>query len=192
MLLSTNPDLYKKKITLWGNYNDFPKALKEKLKEFQNIFKKLLEIKPDNKIGKNKDDNKYELYSSYVGSSWVRWWYDENREKTQQYLETDFTNYMKFLDELVYNLENDTLNLYTIFRNEVIDYNRKLIESLYILKETYQKGRGDTKKIIAKIDSIILTLIDFKDKSNKIISNNKNKASNYTSFDDSVLTTVNL
>lgn len=192
MLLSTNPDLYKKKITLWGNYNDFPKALKEKLKEFQNIFKKLLEIKPDNKIGKNKDDNKYELYSSYVGSSWVRWWYDENREKTQQYLETDFTNYMKFLDELVYNLENDTLNLYTIFRNEVIDYNRKLIESLYILKETYQKGRGDTKKIIAKIDSIILTLIDFKDKSNKIISNNKNKASNYTSFDDSVLTTVSL
>jgi len=192
MLLSTNPDLYKKKITLWGNYNDFPKALKEKLKEFQNIFKKLLEIKPDNKIGKNKDDNKYELYSSYVGSSWVRWWYDENREKTQQYLETDFTNYMKFLDELVYNLENDTLNLYTIFRNEVIDYNRKLIESLYILKETYQKGRGDTKKIIAKIDSIILTLIDFKDKSNKIISNNKNKASNYTSFDDSVLTTVTL
>ena len=192
MLLSTNPDLYKKKITLWGNYNDFPKALKEKLKEFQNIFKKLLEIQPDNKIGKNKDDNKYELYSSYVGSSWVRWWYDENREKTQQYLETDFTNYMKFLDELVYNLENDTLNLYTIFRNEVIDYNRKLIESLYILKETYQKGRGDTKKIIAKIDSIILTLIDFKDKSNKIISNNKNKASNYTSFDDSVLTTVSL
>ena len=66
------------------------------------------------------------------------------------------------------------------------------IESLYILKETYQKGRGDTKKIIAKIDSIILTLIDFKDKSNKIISNNKNKASNYTSFDDSVLTTVTL
>ena len=122
----------------------------------------------------------------------MRWWYDENREKTQQYLETDFTNYMKFLDELVYNLENDTLNLYTIFRNEVIDYNRKLIESLYILKETYQKGRGDTKKIIAKIDSIILTLIDFKDKSNKIISNNKNKASNYTSFDDSVLTTVSL
>ena len=121
MLLSTNPDLYKKNITLWGNYNDFPKALKEKLKEFQNIFKKLLEIKPDNKIGKNKDDNKYELYSSYVGSSWVRWWYDENREKTQQYLETDFTNYMKFLDELVYNLENDTLNLYTIFRNDVID-----------------------------------------------------------------------
>ena len=70
MLLSTNPDLYKKNIALWGNYNDFPKALKEKLKEFQNIFKNLLEIKPDNKLGKN-NNNKYELYSSYVGSSWV-------------------------------------------------------------------------------------------------------------------------
>ena len=34
----------------------------------------------------------------------------------------------------------------------------------------------EIQKIIAKIDSIILTLIDFKDKSNKIISNNKNKA----------------
>tara|TARA_B110000008_G_C16807155_1_gene499175 strand:+ start:317 stop:892 length:576 start_codon:yes stop_codon:yes gene_type:complete len=191
MLLSTNPDLYKKNIALWGNYNDFPKALKEKLKEFQNIFKNLLEIKPDNKLGKN-NNNKYELYSSYVGSSWVRWWYDENREKTQQYLETDFTNYMKFLDELVYNLENDTLNLYTVFRNDVVSYNRQLIESLYILKETYQNGRGDTKQIIAKVDSIILTLIDFKDKSNKIISKNKNKASNYTSFDDSVLTAVTL
>ena len=94
---------------------------------------------------------------------------------------------MKFLDELVYNLEKDSLNLYTVFRNNVISYNRKLIESLYILKETYQNGRGDTKKIIAKIDSIILTLIDFKDKSNKIIAKNKNNASSYTSFDDSVL-----
>jgi hypothetical protein len=187
MLLSTNPDLYKKSIALWGNYNDFPKTLKDKLKEFQNIFKKLLEIKTDQKIGKNNDDANYELYSSFYGSSWIRWWYDENRDKTQQYLDKDFSNYMKFLDELVYNLEKDSLNLYTVFRNNVISYNRKLIESLYILKETYQNGRGDTKKIIAKIDSIILTLIDFKDKSNKIIAKNKNNASSYTSFDDSVL-----
>tara|TARA_B100001029_G_scaffold176401_1_gene179277 strand:+ start:2484 stop:3059 length:576 start_codon:yes stop_codon:yes gene_type:complete len=187
MLLSTNPDLYKKNIALWGNYNDFPKTLKEKLREFQNIFKKLLEIQRDQKIGKNKDDDNYELYSSFYGSSWVRWWYDENREKTQQYLDKDFSNYMKFLNELIYNLEKDSLNLYTVFRNDVIAYNRKLIESLYVLKETYQNGRGDTKKIIAKIDSIILTLIDFKDNSNKIIAKNKSNASSYTSFDDSVL-----
>jgi len=187
MLLSTKNDLMgKKNIVLWGNYNDFPKALKEKLKNFQNIFKNLLEIKPDNKIGKN-NDNKYELYTSFYGSSWVRWWYDENRDKTQQYLDTDFSNYMKFLDEIIYNLEKDTLNLYTMFRNDVISYNRKLIESLYILKETYQNGRGDKNSIIAKIDSIILTLIDFKEKSSKIISKNKNNASSYTNFDDSVL-----
>lgn len=187
MLLSTKNDLMgKKNIVLWGNYNDFPKALKEKLQNFQNIFKNLLEIKPDNKIGKN-NDNKYELYTSFYGSSWVRWWYDENRDKTQQYLDTDFSNYMKFLDEIIYNLEKDTLNLYTLFRNDVISYNRKLIESLYILKETYQNGRGDTNSIIAKIDSIILTLIDFKEKSSKIISKNKNNASSYTNFDDSVL-----
>ena len=35
-------------------------------------------------------------------------------------------------------------------------------------------------------------IIVYSIESNKIISNNKNKASNYTSFDDSVLTTVSL
>ena len=38
MLLSTNPDFIKK-ITLWGNYNDFPKALKKNLRNFKIYLK---------------------------------------------------------------------------------------------------------------------------------------------------------
>ena len=54
MLLSTKNDLMgKKNIVLWGNYNDFPKALKETLKKFKDIFKNLLDIKENDKIGKS-------------------------------------------------------------------------------------------------------------------------------------------
>ena len=40
-----------------------------------------------------------------------------------------------------------------------------ILEGLYSLKKTYP----DTKEIIAKVDSIILTLIDFKDKTEDYI-----------------------
>ena len=38
------------------------------------------------------------------------------------------------------------------------------MKGLYVLKKTYENSGGENKEIIAKIDSIILTLIDFKDK----------------------------
>ena len=58
------------------------------------------------------------------------------------------------------------------------EYNSDLIKGLYVLKETYNKQTwttSDKKKIIAKIDSIILTLIDFKDKISTITSKNDKK-----------------
>ena len=56
-----------------------------------------------------------------------------------------------------------------------------MIKALYVLKETYKCGGGDTKDIIAKIDSIILTLIDFKEKVEKFKETNKKR---YVSFEN--------
>jgi hypothetical protein len=60
----------------------------------------------------------------------------------------------------------------------VKEYNSDLIKGLYVLKETYNNQKfttSDKTNVVAKIDSIILTLIDFKDRITTVTKNNVKK-----------------
>ena len=76
---------------------------KNKLK--LEIFK---DLKENEKLGKqinSKGEAEYYKVQEYPGLWLSRWWNDEGRLKTIEYLDTDFSDFMKFLDELLKNLD---------------------------------------------------------------------------------------
>ena len=141
---------------------------KNKLK--LEIFK---DLKENEKLGKQinrKGEAKYYKVQEYAGLWLSRWWYNEGRMKTIDYLDTDFSDFCKFLDELLRNLEVDPFCKYAKMATDVRKFIDSILPGLYSLKKTYP----DTKKMVAKVDSIILTLIDFKDKTEDYVRQ-KNK-----------------
>lgn len=147
--------------------------LKENFEKNKNNLKIFQDLNEGEKLGKmiNKEgDCVYYKVGYYFGIQFVRWWNNEGRLKTIEYLEEDFSLLMKFLDELLNNLEVDPFCQYASMAKEVRDFIDSILPGLYSLKKTYP----DTIKMIAKVDSIILTLIDFKDKTEDYIRQ-KNK-----------------
>ena len=137
----------------------------EKNKINLEIFKDLQE---GEKLGKQiNSEGKPEYYkvSHYTGIQVSRWYYGEGRMKTVEYLENDFSDFMKFLDDLLKNLEVDPFCQYAKMAKDVREFIDDILEGLYSLKKTYP----GVKEMIAKVDSIILTLIDFKDKTEDYI-----------------------
>lgn len=154
----------------------FPLDLQVIFDEQRDILNIYLELKEGEKIGKDKDI--YYKFTNGYSQVAMRYWYDENREKTVNYLDKDLGNYINFLDRLIAKIEDDILGVYKNFGIKVKKYNSDLIKGLYVLKETYNNqtfGTSDKTKIVAKIDSIILTLIDFKDKISTVTQNNNKK-----------------
>ena len=85
---------------------------------------------------------------------------------------------MSFLDILIDKIEQDILGVYKNFGVKVKEYNSDLIKGLYVLKETYNNQKfttSDKTNVVAKIDSVILTLIDFKDRITTVTKNNVKK-----------------
>ena len=59
-------------------------------------------------MGKQKDVSgvmQYYKVGEYRGMFISRWYYGEGRYKTIEYLDVDFSEFMKYLDELLKNLE---------------------------------------------------------------------------------------
>lgn len=160
------------------NEKNFPIQLKKKFYKLRIKMKNIKELKKNEKLGKDNEGNYFIFQNRYLQQT-IRWWYGENREETKKYLDDDFTSYMKFLDEVCYYLEKDVLGVYMKFGEQIRDYNNELMKGLYILKKTYENSSGEKDEIIAKIDSIILTLIDFKD---KLIKYKKTNDKQYVSF----------
>ena len=154
--------------------NCFPNTFKTKFDFYKKKFKLIETIEEGQKLGKMENDGK-KIYTIF-DSGWIqkplRWWYDENRNKTKIYLEEDFGGYLRFLDTITNYLEKDLLDIYGNFAEEVAYYNNILITGIYTLKKTYE---GD-KKMEATIDSIILTLIDYKE---KVIALRRKNIKNY-------------
>ena len=94
-----------------------------------------------------------------------RWWHGEGRDKTIEYLDTDFSEFMKYLDELLKHLEVDPFCAYIKLAKNTREFIDDITPGLYSLKKTYP----ECKEMVAKVDSIILTLIDFKDKADDLI-----------------------
>jgi hypothetical protein len=138
-----------------------------KLKKDFNKFKKNLDIfknlNVNEKLGKKEEEGENVYYK--VGNHsllWIsRWWYDEGRYKTIEYLDKDFSEFMEYLDNVIVELESDLFCKYKNLTKNIRTFIDNILVGLYNLKKTYP----DCKEVVAKVDSIILTLIDFKDKS---------------------------
>ena len=100
----------------------------------------ILKLEKGEKLGRN-GKGEYEIYGNRYFQQTIRWWYKQDRQKTVEYLDEDFTNYMKFLDELCYYLSKDVLGVYTNFSQQVKEYNRdierNLINCLSLLGNKY-------------------------------------------------------
>lgn len=137
----------------------------EKHKKNLEIFRNL---KQNEKLGKQKDvsgNAQYYKVSEYRGMFISRWYYGEGRFKTIEYLDNDFSEFMKYLDNLLANLEVDPYCYYMKLGKQTKEFIDEILPGLYSLKKTYPT----CKEMVAKVDSIILTLIDFKDRSDELI-----------------------
>ena len=141
----------------------------EKNKVNLAIFK---DLKEGEKLGKQIKEEKSEYYKveHYMGIQISRWYYGEGRMKTIEYLENDFSDFMRFLDDLLKNLEVDPFCQYAKMAKDVREFIDQITPGLYSLKKTYP----NTIEMVAKVDSIILCLCDFKDKTEDYITQ-KNK-----------------
>ena len=103
--------------------------------------------------------------------SWKRWWYGENRHTTLLHLNHFFTKFIQFLDLLIKegknNLDLDLINLV----ERICEFVNKIIPGIHMLKKTYV----EFVELHCKVDSIILTLLDFKTVFNEIPQKKKKK-----------------
>ena len=82
----------------------------------------------------------------------------ENLEKTFNYLDEDFNCFVKYLNKIKSEVTSINYMYYSSLLKNIAEFINKLIPGLYNLKQTYKEDN----KMTAKIDSIILILIDFK------------------------------
>jgi hypothetical protein len=128
---------------------------------FKDLKKRLIEIGNLDEGDKLARDHE-NTYFIHKKNEWFlqarRWWGNHSRKFTFQYLDEDFTEFMKFLDKilgsLIFSLDTRYINL----AKNVREFADKMMTGLYNLKKTYP----EEKELLCKIDSIILAIIDFK------------------------------
>jgi hypothetical protein len=143
----------------------------ENIKNTLNIFVKM---KKGDKIMKTYDCSKNVSYYTIGTENWqktLRWWHGEDRNKTIDYLDSEFTIFAKFLDKVLFNMKQNNVLKYFSLALEVSRFINDILPGLYSLKETY----NDYDKMKNKVDSIITTLIDYKDQVELYKNQNKNK-----------------
>lgn len=142
----------------------------EEKKELLSIFKTM---KNGDKIMKLQDASNNSYYI-VEGTDWQRtkrWWAGEDRNKTITYLEEEFKNFAAYLDKVLYNMKEYNLLKYYTLALDVSRFINEILPGLYSLKETYM----DFEEMKLKVDSIITTLIDYKDQVELYKKQNRNR-----------------
>lgn len=160
------------------------RARLSKIQQVLNIFKQAEE---GDKLMKNtyyiedeegngeKDENisKYYLIKSGTMQPIWRWWYGESQENTFKYIEDEMNAFIKFLDDVLRLSEK--YFYYSTFQKFIETINAlitDILPGLYSFKQTYPKYQ----ELISLVDSVILTLLDFKNTSK--VKNKINKRVN--------------
>ena len=148
-----------------------PTRLKNTLEENKKRLNIFVDLKEGEKLGRVEEivDNKklvsYYKEEAYRGQWIARWWYGEGRLKTISYLDEDFTEFCKFLDEMIEKSSVDPFCNYVKITKDTRHFINQILPGLNNLKKTY----NDCVEMVAKVDSIILTLLDFKEKTNESV-----------------------
>ena len=174
IILKKELEIYKKDLNIFTNLKNGEK-LGKVLKPEENIKHKPIEHKTPEPttIEHNPSENSlkkiYYKQIPYIGLWISRWWYSEGREKTIEYLDDDFLKFMNYLDRIIVNLNTDQSGVFVLLVNNIREFINSIITGLYNLKQTY----SEYVKMVAKVDSIILTLLDFKEKTDNYLSKHK-------------------
>ena len=137
----------------------------QELKDWQDTydsystkFKEIGELEDGDKLARDNNGVYYRHTKEEYLVQLRRWWTSQGRSHTFDHLDEDFTKFMKYLDKVL-NILNITYDSrYRLLGKNLKDLANSLMTGLYTLKNTYPKEA----KLICKIDSIILSLIDFK------------------------------
>ena len=150
---------------------NLPSIFESHKNEFNNFKEKLIilkDIKINDKIG-CCDDGIIYIDKHQWGQYFRRVWYNQSREKTEKFLNVEFIAFIQFLDGYLAFLDDRVQYIvkviekgYHTLTEEICEFINNIIPGLYNLKKTYP----DCKKLKCRIDSIIMTLVDFKDKVN--------------------------
>tara|TARA_B100001063_G_C16732120_1_gene539904 strand:- start:520 stop:1311 length:792 start_codon:yes stop_codon:yes gene_type:complete len=170
-------DIYKKELIIFKNLKRGEKLGKEvisqnieekekKEREEQQEQQEEQQEKPSESEHIKQEIKTYYKQEPYRGMWLTRWWYSESREKTIEYLDEDFTKFMNYLDRIINNLNCDPTGIYVQLVKDIREFINDIIPGLYNLKQTYP----NTVKVVAKVDSIILTLLDFKEKTDDYLA----------------------
>ena len=150
-------------------FDTLEKEFEEK-KEQLSIFKNM---KMGDKIMKVQDcsNNSYYIVGNDDWQRTKRWWAGEDRNKTITYLDEEFQTFAKYLDKVLYNMKEYNLLKYYTLALDVSRFINEILPGLYSLKETYY----DFEEMKLKVDSIITTLIDYKDQVELYKKENRNR-----------------
>ena len=134
------------------------KELQDEYDSYSTKFKEIGELEDGDKLARDSSGMYYRHTKEEYLVQLRRWWTSQGRSHTFNHLDEDFSKFMKYLDKVL-NILNITYDArYRLLGKNLKDLANSLMTGLYTLKNTYPKEA----KLICKIDSIILSLIDFK------------------------------
>ena len=134
------------------------KELQDAYDSYSTKFKEIGELEEGDKLARDSSGVYYRHTNGEYFVQLRRWWTKQGRSHTFNHLDEDFSKFMKFLDKVLNSLNVTYDNRYRLLGKNLKDLANSLMTGLYTLKSTYP----EEKKLICKIDSIILSLIDFK------------------------------
>ena len=134
------------------------KEMQDEYNSYSAKFKEIGELEDGDKLARDSSG----VYYRHVRGEYLvqlrRWWTRQGRSHTFNHLDEDFSKFMKYLDKVLNILKITYDTRYRVLGKKLRDLANSLMTGLYTLKKTYPTEA----KLICKIDSIILALIDFK------------------------------
>lgn len=134
------------------------KELQDAYDSYSTKFKEIGELEEGDKLARDSSGVYYRHTNGEYFVQLKRWWTKQGRSHTFNHLDEDFSKFMKYLDKVLNILKMTYDGRYRLLGKNLKDLANSLMTGLYTLKKTYPTEA----KLICKIDSIILALIDFK------------------------------
>jgi hypothetical protein len=134
------------------------KEVQDEYDSYSTKFKEIGELEDGDKLARDSSGVYYRHIKGEYFVQLRRWWTIQGRSHTFSHLDEDFSKFMKYLDKVLNMLSITYDTRYRVLGENLKDLANSLMAGLYTLKKTYPTEA----KLICKIDSIILALIDFK------------------------------
>lgn len=115
-------------------------------------------IKKDDKIMENTTEKILYIEPQGYFQFIKRWWYGEDKRTTFKHLDTYFTEFTRFLDNVLSFVRMEDDERIVSLGNDICAFITSIIPGIHILKATYPHY----PELHDKIASIIVTIIDFK------------------------------